>query len=157
MFEPELVAFLQSGCSTLVGTVGPDGDPHAARGWGLDVLDGETGTLRVLIDTDDELTVRHLTGHGPVALTAANVPTLRSVQLKGRSLGVEPATEVDADRARRFCDDFFSDIEMTDGTERSLLERLVPDGFAVCLVQVDEVFDQTPGPSAGEALVGEPR
>jgi hypothetical protein len=157
VFEPEMVAFLQGGCSTLVGTVGADGDPHAGRGWGLDVVEGEQDVVRVLIDGHDELTVRHLADKGAVALTAADVPTLRSVQLKGRSLGVQPATAADGERARRFCDDFFTDIVETDGTERSLLERLVPHGFSVCLVQVDQLFDQTPGPGAGAPLAVPPR
>jgi hypothetical protein len=152
-----MVVFLQSGCSTLVGTVGPDGDPHAGRAWGLDVLDADAGRVRVLIDADDEPTVRHLSGHGLVALTEANVPTLRSLQLQGRSLGVEPATDADGRRARRFCDDFFGDVEQTDGTERGLLERLVPDRYSACLVQIEEVFDQTPGPDAGRAIHREDR
>jgi hypothetical protein len=154
VFEPEMVTFLQSGCSALVGTVGPAGDPHAGRAWGIDVVDAEAGRLRLLIDADDELTVRHLADLGAVAVTAANVPTLRSVQLKGRSLGVEAATDADRRRARRYCDEFFTDIEQTDGTERSLPERLVPASYAVCEMQVDDVFDQTPGPGAGAPMTG---
>ncbi len=156
MFEPEMVAFLHSGCSTIIGTVGPDGEPHAGRAWGLDVLALGEGMARVLIDADDDRTVQHLTDLGSVAVTAANVPTLRSVQLKGRSLGVEPALDADVERAERFCDAFFTDIEQTDGTERGLLVRLVPAQFAVCTMQIDEVFDQTPGPGAGAPLGVDP-
>ncbi|MGZ4693887.1 MAG: pyridoxamine 5'-phosphate oxidase family protein [Acidimicrobiales bacterium] len=157
MFEPEMITLLQSGCAAIVGTVGPDGYPHAGRAWGLDVVDAGRGTLRMLIDADDELTVDHLSGDGAVAITAANVPTLRSVQVKGRSLGVEPATAADDARAQRFCDEFFTDIVETDGTERILVERLVPLRYLVCHVQVEEIFDQTPGPSAGAPLAAEPR
>ena len=39
MFDPETRAFLESGCGLLVGTVGADGEPHAGRGWGMDVLE----------------------------------------------------------------------------------------------------------------------
>src|SRR5690348_15035388 len=103
-----MVAFLESGCSTIIGTVDRDGAPHAGRAWGLDV---EGDDLRVLIDAHDELTVQHLADLGAVAITAANVPTLRSVQLKGRSLGVEEGGEADEERAARFCDAFFRDVE----------------------------------------------
>ena len=41
-----MVAFLESGCSTIVGTVGPDGDPHAGRAWGSTCSTPEAGTLR---------------------------------------------------------------------------------------------------------------
>ena len=109
MFEPEMVAFLESGCSAIIGTVSDDGEPHAGRAWGLDVLPSESdrpgggsdatagSTVRVLIDADDELTVHHLIDLGPVAITAANVPTLRSVQLKGRYLGIEDADEAETE------------------------------------------------------------
>ena len=160
MFEPEMVAFLESGCSAIIGTVSADDEPHAGRAWGLDVLptecDGPDATagsmVRVLIDADDELTVRHLVDLGPVAITAANVPTLRSVQLKGRSLGMHDADEAVVERSARFCVAFFADVERTDGTERALLVRLVPDRFMVFDMQVEEVFDQTPGPAAGAPL-----
>ena len=29
------------------------------------------------------------------------------------------------------------------------MQRLVPDRFSVCTIEVDAVFDQTPGPAAG--------
>ena len=163
MFEPEMVAFLQSGCSTIIGTVDGDGVPHAGRTWGLDVLapdaeGSEPGVplVRLLIDADDVLTLQHLDDGGAVAITAANVPTLRSVQLKGRSLGVDAAGESDVERAARYCDDFFTDVEQTDGTERALLVRLVPERFAVCHMRIDEVYDQTPGPGAGAPLEVDP-
>jgi hypothetical protein len=151
VFDPEMVTFLESGCSTLVGTVDADGEPHAGRGWGLTVSSGDS-TVRLVIDAGDEVGRRHLSEGGLVAVTGADVRTLRSVQLKGRALAVEPATDADRARARRFCDAFFADVTEVDGTERALLERLVPSDFAVCLVEVDEVFDQTPGPEAGARL-----
>ena len=151
-----MVGFLHSGCSTIIGTVGADGEPHAGRAWGLDVLSPGEGRIRVIIDGDDELTVQHLTDLGAVAVTAANVPTLRSVQLKGRSVAVEPAVDADVELAERFCDAFFTDVEQTDGTERGLLVRLVPAHFVVCTMQVDEIFDQTPGPGAGAPLAVDP-
>ena len=152
VFDPALVTFLESGCSTIVGTVGPDGEPHASRGWGISVGGGDETTVRLVVDAADTVGLRHLADRGAIALTGGDVRTLHSVQLKGRSLGVEPATDADRARARRYCDEFFADIAQTDGTERDLLERLVPADYAVCLVAVDEVFDQTPGPGAGAPL-----
>jgi hypothetical protein len=157
VFGPELVAFLESGCSAIVGTVAADGEPHAGRGWGIDVLDPDRGIVRLLVAAGDATTVRHLAAGGAVAVTGADVPTLRSVQLKGRSLGIEPTTDSDRRRSRRFCDEFFSDIVETDGTERGALERLVPHDVVACRVQVDEIFDQTPGPGAGAPLPAETR
>src|SRR5688572_10016749 len=58
VFSDEMTAFLQSGCSLIVGTVGPDGEPHAGRAWGLDVLDPR-GRVQLLLDAADERTLAH--------------------------------------------------------------------------------------------------
>jgi hypothetical protein len=53
-----------------------------------------------------------------------------------------------------YCDSFFGAVEEADGTDRRLLERTVPGDFVSCTVEIDELFDQTPGPGAGAALRG---
>ena len=60
MFSEEMVAFLESGCSLILGTVGADGAPHAGRGWGLDVVDPATGRVRLLLDAADAGTLADL-------------------------------------------------------------------------------------------------
>ena len=54
----------------------------------------------------------------------------------------------------RFCESFFGVVEELEGTDRRLLERMVPDDFVACTVVIDELYDQTPGPGAGAALSG---
>jgi hypothetical protein len=153
VFDAEQASFLESGCSLILGTVLPDGEPHAGRGWGLNLLP-VTGQVRLLLDAEDSATVARAAAGGAVAITAANVRTLRSMQLKGRVLSVEAASSDDVDRAARFCEDFFTDVADTDGVGRDLTERLVPAGYVACTVAVDHVFDQTPGPGAGAQLSG---
>jgi hypothetical protein len=43
-------------------------------------------------------------------------------------------------------------VTAVDGTERRLLERLVPSDYTAWTVAIDEVYDQTPGPGAGAPL-----
>ncbi|MBV8951966.1 MAG: hypothetical protein JOZ99_13900 [Actinobacteria bacterium] len=110
-----------------------------------------------MLDGRDELVLDDLmrdgSGHGgAVAVTVADVRTLRAVQLKGHALRLEPATPVDVERAARFCDEFITDVSTNDGTPRALLERLVPGRYVACVVAVDGLFDQTPGPRAGVPL-----
>ena len=100
MLEPETAAFLETGCALIVGTVATDGEPLAARGWGLTVLDPSRVTVRLLLDVADITTIEHLAAGGAVAVTSADVRTLRSVQMKGRARGVEIATGEDAARRR---------------------------------------------------------
>jgi hypothetical protein len=150
VFDPETVTFLESGCALIVGTVNTDGAPLASRGWGLSVPTDTPSPIRLLLDADDEPTLANLPG--AVALTGVDVRVLHSVQLKGRVVAIEPATARDRERAANFCDDFFGAIEETDGTPRWKPDRLVPSDYVAALVDVDEVYDQTPGPGAGATL-----
>jgi hypothetical protein len=155
-FDPETVALLESGCSMSVATVGPDGAPHASRGFGLTVLpDGIHA--RLLLDAADRTNLTNLAGGGPVAVTGVSVRTLRAVQLKGTA--DEPILTSDAGdlaRAARHLDCFFTAASSVEGTPVALLERLRPTAFAVCTIKVAEVFDQTPGPGAGSRVQAAP-
>ncbi len=152
LLSRDVITFLESGCGLIVGTVAPDGDPHATRGWGLTVLPGDDLRVRLLIPAEDQTAIEHLAPGGRVAITGGDVTTLRSIQLKGRSLGIEPATETDQARARLYTDAFFTDVETTDQIDRSVLARLEPAGYVACIVEVDDLYDQTPGPEAGVSM-----
>lgn len=153
MFDEEITAFLESGCALIVGTVAADGEPHAGRAWGLEITSaGVPAHLRVLLDAGDTTMLGHAAAGGAVAITAASVRTLRSVQLKGRIVGLEVATQDDAERAQRYIDQLFTDIWETDGSEPATIARLIPIGYAACTVEVVGRFDQTPGPGAGAPL-----
>lgn len=144
----------ERGCALVVGTVGPDGSPYASRGWGLTLTPTTTGPVRLLLDAGDAVTLANLRreGDGRVAITGADVVTLRSFQLKGRVVAIEDAGDEDRAKVGRYCDDFFADIEATDGTPRVLTERLRPAAYVACTVEVDEAYDQTPGPGAGSRV-----
>ena len=141
--------FLEGGCALIVGTVGPDGEPYATRAWGVNLLARDLSVIRVLLDATDGRALEDVRHDGRIAITAADVATLRSIQLKGHCSGVEPGTDEDRARANRYANAFFADVEGTDGVPRRLLERLLPFDFAVCTVVIDELYDQTPGPGAG--------
>ena len=114
-------------------------------GWGLTVLEPDGSRLR-LIGVDGEVLL------GPIAITACSVPTLRSMQFKGDVVEIVPLTEADRAKVEQYSDDFFQDITDTDGVPRHLIERVRPPEKVACTVVVEEMFDQTPGPRAGEAL-----
>ena len=153
MLSAELAAFFEGDCSLIVGTVGPDGAPHAGRAWGIEVLDADTGRLRLLLDAADGTTLANLAGAAPaIACTGADVRTLHSRQLKGRAEAIEAATGGDRARAARYCDAFSADIDATDGHPRELLDQIVPASYVACTVTVEALYDQTPGPGAGAAV-----
>ena len=116
--------------------------------------DGDVTTVRLLLDAADAVSIANLTDGGAVAITAADVRTLRSTQLKGRAIGTDPPADGDAERAGRYCEAFMADIQATDGTPRDMLQRIVPLAYVPCTVVVHERFDQTPGPGAGQRIDG---
>ena len=154
MFAPDTTAFLEGGCSLIVGTVGATGEPTAARGWGMTVLSRTRGDCRLLLDADATQTHADLRSTGVIAVTGADVPTLWSLQVKGLLLSFETVVDADRDRAAAYADAFFGDIVKTDNTDRRVLEQLFPDDFVACTVRFSELYDQTPGPGAGVAIGG---
>ncbi len=158
MFDDATIAHLHGGCALLLGSVASDGMPHAARAWGCTVLavdhDAHAAQLRLLVPADDATLHDNLRTTGRISLTTADVPTLRSLQLKGRVVRTEPADRDDAAKLAQYCTDFFTDIHETDGEPWEVLEGWRPLAVGACIVEVSELFDQTPGPSAGTALGG---
>jgi len=153
VFGPETTAAIEGGWSLIAGTVGADGEPTAARCWGITVLSRERGECRLLFDANATRTHADLAATGVIAITAGDVSTLRSIQMKGvMSSPVEPATPDEVTRAAEFADAFFGEIVKTDGSPRDLLQHMFPDAFVACTAWFTELYDQTPGPVAGAAI-----
>jgi hypothetical protein len=152
--KTETARFLGDKAALVVGSVGVDGRPYAARGWGLTLVDPVTGASRLLLDERDRQRMVHLAGGGAISVTGSDVVTLRSCQVKGYVEGFEEVTAADEIHAAHYCDGYFGDIEAADHFPRRLLERHRPDGLFACRFVVEDVFDQTPGPHAG-APIGE--
>lgn len=150
MIDSELAAFAADGRALIIGAVAPDGAPHATRGWGF-VVDPD-GTPVVLLDADDRGARACLEPGRPLAITAADVRTLQSVQFKGKALAVDPAGPDDLATASHYTERFFGAIVATDGMDPDVLRRIVPSRYVRCRFACDAVFDQTPGPGAGEPV-----
>lgn len=151
MRSSDIPTIVDGGASLVVATVSEDGEPRAARAWATTVVDPEALRVRIAMAADDDVAVGNL-ATGTIALTAADVRTLRSVQLKGRVMAVEPATAADLQRVVEHSDRFFDAVHETDGNPLPLLRRLLPHRVVAVELSVDEAFDQSPGSGAGEAL-----
>lgn len=150
MLDAADVAFLEGGCALIVGTVTPDGAPFVTRAWGLTIhVDEDPLTARLVLAAEDARAIELLAAGGRVAYTGTDVPTLHSLQLKGRGVRVDPATDEDRARAGRYADAFFADVMRVDRHPEGALVRLLPIDYVAATVTVEEVFNQTPGPSAG--------
>jgi hypothetical protein len=110
--------------------------------------------FRLVLGAEDDRLFQDPSGSRAVAITAEDPRTLNMVQFKGRAGMTEPATDDDQAEVGRYCDSFFGVLTEVDGTDRRLLERLVPVSFVACTVVIEELYDQTPGPGAGARLRG---
>jgi Pyridoxamine 5'-phosphate oxidase len=149
--DADIVELMESPCSLIVGTVDAEGLPDATRGWSVQVLDGGT-RIRLLLPANAEITARNLRSTRRIALTSTNFHTFRSVQVKGVALSVDEATDADRARFRQFCADCVRTLNDLDSTPEIGSWRLVPSDVVACILTVDELFDQTPGPDAGRCL-----
>jgi hypothetical protein len=145
----EEATLLESGGSAVVGTVDAARRPEATRAWGIEVRGDR---LRVLIPATSDRSVANLRGGGAVAVTVTEVATLRSVQVKGRAVQVEDATEADRARSERYREAFFDAVHRTDGSDPVRLARMLPAALVAVECTIEAAFDQTPGPDAGRRL-----
>lgn len=151
MIDEALAEFLQSGISVLVGTRDRLLVPAAARGFGLRVAAGGEEVVVFVPQSWGAATVDNLRDNGRIAVSVARVADHRSVQIKGRVVEIREADEAE----RAFVD--------------SYRERLVPEwgsfGFPPRVLQrlrswpshavrfrVESLYEQTPGPGAGQPL-----
>jgi hypothetical protein len=151
MFGSELTSMIEAGAGLILGTVDGDGAPRGIRAWGARVVDVDGQRVRIVLTADDRRVVDNLAG-GKAAFTAADVRTLRSVQLKGRVVIVEPPTPDDVELTRAQIDRFFEAVNQTDGNPLEQMELMLPTEMVAIEVLVEEEYDQTPGPAAGAAL-----
>jgi hypothetical protein len=145
-------ALVEEPSSLVVGTVAADLLPDATRGWGA-CLDRDARELRLLLSASATTSLDNVGTTGVIAVTATEFHTNESVQLKGRVTSVEDATGDDRERFAAFCDGVVDAVSMIDGVPPDVVRKMLPEAIVACVVVVDEVFDQTPGPSAGTRLV----
>jgi predicted pyridoxine 5'-phosphate oxidase superfamily flavin-nucleotide-binding protein len=144
-------AFLEAPGSLIVGTVDDDGQPDATRAWAVDVLpDGQR--LRLLIAVNADATLANLRANGRIALTVTDFVTLASTQVKGHVAVVEARSSADQIRFEANCARCVQILSDIDRAPEDVVWRFVPPGVVACVMTVEQVFDQTPGPAAGAQL-----
>jgi hypothetical protein len=121
------------------------------RGWSAQLVGPRR--LRIGMDAGDESAVENVVDR-MVAVTAADVPTLDSVQIKGRVVDIEPPCAVDLEVVHQQSEAFLTAVHQVDGHPLELLRRLLPTRLVMLEIEISEVFDQSPGPRAGARMEG---
>lgn len=123
---------------------------HVTRGWGPR-LDAAAGRLELALTTsDDPAVVSDLKANGAIAVTAAMPTTYAAMQVKGTvewigDLGEEAQARVDA-----HLEGFLSQVMAVGMTRESAC--MFGTGLVGVRLVVDQVFEQTPGATAGRAV-----
>ena len=144
--------FIDHGVSVIVGTVDADGIPTCCRGVAITTKDDFDTVTVFLPATTGQETIANVATTRRVAIGCSHPLTHESIQIKGVSRGVKLAAASDEPLVQRQIDEFGQVLEAI-GLPRRITRGITHWPAFAIEVSIEEVFDQTPGPNAGSALV----
>jgi hypothetical protein len=155
--DHKLAMFLESGVSVILGTRDTGLKPELVRGWGPRVREDGRRLDICLALGGAEATLENLRANGQLAMTVAHPCTYRSVQIKGRCVAIAEPDHDDLAAVERHRDAFARQSEPVGVSQAFSLafwqRELVRSPVLVRISSAPErIFDQTPGPRAGEPL-----
>jgi len=148
---PEIVDFVESGVSTLVGTRDANLRPHGVRAMGAIVSSDRRRVTVFLPTVTSARALADLRDNGAIAITFSRPSDHQGIQLKGRVVGTRPATDEDRFVQERYRAAWFEQLHMI-GVPRATSKRWAHWPAIAVELEVDALFLQTPGPGAGEAI-----
>jgi DNA-directed RNA polymerase subunit N (RpoN/RPB10) len=151
MSPEKLQNYAVGGVSVVVGSVDAEGIPTCCRGIAIRSRDNfDTVTVYIPAATAQETVANVATTHR-LAVTCSHPLSHETIQIKGLTRGVRLAPAADESFVRERLEQFAEVLDVL-GLPRHVSRRMAHwPAFAVD-VSVEEVFDQTPGPKAGEPL-----
>lgn len=147
----DLVPFIESGVSILVGTRDAQKRPHGMRAVGVRVLPDRRTLTVYLPDATAAQTLADLRDNGRAALTFTRPIDHRSMQLKGRAGEPRACREDERSILERYVEAWAGHVEVV-GLPRALGARLTFWPATAIDVGIETIFHQTPGPSAGTPM-----
>jgi hypothetical protein len=152
MLDPDVVEFIQGGVAVGVATRDDELRPAFARGWGPEVTaDGRS--MRLCVSAPEGSRMRaNLEKNGAVAVGFSPPTIARAVQVKGVATRVGEPESADLERLERHFRSFVAEAGRVGAPEELSQRMLMRTGLVAVQFSIDEVFDQTPGPTAGRHL-----
>jgi hypothetical protein len=147
----ELVDFVESGVSILVATRDAAMRPDATRGCGARVSEDRAQISVLLAERWSARALANVEETGLVAVGFSRLFDNRTIQIKGGGATVRPGAEVDQALAERYLAAYIDQLYGA-GMPRSLTKRLHFWPARVVTFDAEALFQQTPGPGAGEPL-----
>jgi hypothetical protein len=152
VLDPGVIEFIHGGVAVGVATRDEDLRPEFARGWGPEVsADGRSLTVCVAAPAGSRMRA-NLDRNGALAVGFSPPTIARAVQVKGVASRVGDPEAADLDRVERHVRSFVAEAERI-GAPAELSRRMfMGTGLVAVVLSIDEVYDQTPGPTAGRRL-----
>jgi hypothetical protein len=144
---------VQSGVAVTVATHDEDLRPAVTHGWGPEVSSGGRVLALLVAAPPGSQTRENLEGNGAIAVGFGLPTVARAVQVKGAAAAVREVGPAELERAERHLRLFCTEAGQFGIPER-LARRMFPQQSDLVAVTfpIEEAFDQTPGPTAGQHL-----
>lgn len=148
----ELIAFVGGGVAVSIATRDEGLRPAFTRGWGpLVAKDGRSLSV-CAIAPPGSATRANLERNGAMAIGFSPPTVARALQIKGSVVELRDPDDSDLERTERHLEAFTAEV-LQIRYPPDLARRLyIPSDFLSVTISIDDVFDQTPGPSAGTRL-----
>ena len=145
---PELVDFFEGGVSLLVGTCDAALRPESTRAVGIAVAPDRTRLTVFLNRANSGRTLENLEVNPRVAICFTRPIDHRTVQAKGKAITVRPAIDSEKPRLERYISSFVEALHLV-GVTRAVAGRIAFWPSTAVEVEIESLFQQTPGPGAG--------
>jgi hypothetical protein len=153
VLPPDVAAFVQGGVSITVASRDDRLVPSIAKGVGCRVGAGAELTVFAFACAA-ETVARDVARHGEVAVVFSQPTTNRTVQVKGHGAAIVAAQPADAAVVRRYLALFAAELQPL-GWDQHYVDALLghdPSELLALRIVVSGLFQQTPGPGAGQAM-----
>lgn len=151
LISDEFAIFLQSGLSIVVGVRDDALRPGGARAWALKVHDDRVHLTTFLFSKSAPALLKTLRAHPEIALAIDRPTDARACQLKGSFVGSRRARVAERAEVERQVEGFLTHLEAL-GIPRALTGGWEFWPCVALELRVTEIFEQTPGPGAGEPM-----
>ncbi len=152
MLEPAAVEFIQSGVAVGVATCDDELTPSFSRGWGPEVS-GDGRSLRLCVAAPAGSPMRSNLEENAAIAVGFSPPTIaQALQVKGAAAVVCEPDADDLARAEQHRRLFEAECARIGAPAEVSQRMFVGERLVAVEISIAEVYDQTPGPTAGRRL-----
>lgn len=151
LISDKLAEFLESGLSINVGTRNDRLEPDGAVAWAVHVHDDGAQLTIYMHEEASQAMLKNLRVHPEIAVLCERPTTHRGCQVKGRFVSTRIARTPERRKVEQQVDRFYTELEGI-GIPRAMTSGLKIWPCVAIQIRASELFEQTPGPGAGEPL-----